>query len=103
MHNSRYQGKPLLRLLECYVLKAVGRLSMSDSENLTAMEPKLVQLYGVDGTWDQIVESVMKFPDTMPMLIRDVWKKNMEIATANNAALDAQQFAEMFVDKNFVS
>ena len=29
--NTRYQGKPLLRLLECYVLLAIGRLGEKEA------------------------------------------------------------------------
>jgi hypothetical protein len=32
--TSRYEGKPLLRLLECYVLDTIGELSPSDRRNL---------------------------------------------------------------------
>lgn len=103
MSDSRYQGKPLLRLLECYVLKAIGELSPKDAENLTGMQPKLVQIYGVEGAWDEIVAKTMEFPDSIPTLIRQTWQHNQEIAAANQANLNAHKFAEMFVDQNFAS
>lgn len=100
MNNSRYQGKPLLRLLECYVLKSLDQLPESDSPNLASMEPKLAQVYGNHGSWDQIIAVTMDFPANMPLLIRQMWDRNQEIAKANGVDLTPQQFAEMFVDQN---
>lgn len=101
MNNStRYQGKPLLRILECYVLKSIGYLSPEDATRLTMMQPKLAQLYGKNGSWDQIIVSVMELPDNMPELIRQVWNRNKDIAATSNQNLRPQDFAEMFVDMN---
>lgn len=100
MDNSRYTGKPMFRLLECYVLKALDSLSTQEAETLAAMEPKLTEIYGRSGSWDQIIASAMKFPDNLPELIRGMWDKNQKIAEDNNLILEPQEFAEMFVDQN---
>jgi hypothetical protein len=102
MTLPRYQGKPLLRLLECFVLKAINELSAADAENLKRMEPKLAQLYGKQGSWDQIISSTMEFPDNMSILIREMWDRNQIIAQHQLTSLSPQQFAEMFVDQNLV-
>ena len=47
--GPRYEGKPLLRLLELYVLKAIGELSQESEDSLKAMGPKLQAIYGGDG------------------------------------------------------
>lgn len=39
--DPRYEGKPLLRLLELYVLKAIGELSQESEDALNAMGSKL--------------------------------------------------------------
>lgn len=98
--TARYRGKPLLRLLECYVLKAINNLSADDLANLTAMQPKLAQVYGNKGAWDQIIAATMELPEHMPTLIVQMWERNQEIAKAKNISLSPQQFAEMFVDEN---
>ncbi len=102
MSTTRY-SKPLVRLLECYVLHAIGQLSESDSVQLKEMQPKLAQVYKCEKTWNAIIETVMKFPQSMPDLIRDNWQKNQEIALLNGVVLNPQQFAEMFVDQNFIA
>jgi hypothetical protein len=102
--NVRYDGKPLLRLLELYVLKALDELPALEQETLTRMAPKLQTVYGGDGTWHGALEAAVHMPADMPQQIRDMWAKNLEIAQANNVpALTPQKFAEMFVDENLVT
>ncbi len=100
--NMRYQGKPLLRLLECYVLWAIGQLPATEANTLKDMTPKLLAIYGVQGDWQQIIASVVQLPPNMPDMIQSTWAKNTEIARKNQAVLTPQQFAEMFVDQNLV-
>jgi hypothetical protein len=100
MNNPRYHGKPILRLLECYVLKAIGALSPADTANLTAMQPKLAQIYSASGTWDQIIATSMHLPDNMPVLIQNMWQKHQQTSAEKNISLTPQHFAEMFVDHN---
>jgi hypothetical protein len=104
MTNSgrRYQGKPFLRLLECYVLWTIGELSETESKTLHEMTPKLRSIYDVQGDWQDIVAAVVELPLNMPELIRGVWARNVEIAQKSGAILSPQEFAEMFVDKNLV-
>jgi hypothetical protein len=99
--DTRYDGKPLLRLLEFYVLKAIGELSKESQDRMVAMAPKLQAIYGGDGRWDDAIAKALHMPDTMPEAIRDMWKKNLKIAHDNKVTLTPQQFAEMFVDSNF--
>lgn len=101
--NPRYQGRPLLRLLECYALWAIGQLPATEESRLRDMTPKLQTVYGVQGNWQQVVAAAVQLPPNMPEMIRDVWAKNTEIAQKNQLTLTPQQFAEMFVDQNLVS
>ena len=100
VNPERYAGKPLLRLLELYVIWALGQLSDEDSARLLAMAPKLTDTFGGDGTWQDALATSMHMPGNMPDLIRDMWAKNQGIATANGVELRPQEFAEMFVDSN---
>jgi hypothetical protein len=97
---DRYAGKPLLRLLELYVLWALSRITQEDEGRLQAMAPKLTSLYGGDGSWQSALATAMHMPENMADLIREMWAKNQGIATANGVELLPQQFAEMFVDNN---
>jgi hypothetical protein len=99
--NPRYDGQPLLRLLELYVLWVIGELSQESEDGLKKMAPKLQSIYGGDGQWHDAIAQAMHMPEGMPAAIRDMWARNLEIARVNNVTLTPQQFAEMFVDNNF--
>ena len=101
--SDRYQGKPLVRLLECYVLRAIGELTSVDESNLKEMAPKLRDVYHAQGNWDEIIESIMELPADMPEKIAELWERNQELAKANGETLLPQDFAEMFVDRNLAA
>jgi hypothetical protein len=101
--NSRYDGKPLLRLLELYVLKAIGELSQTEQDALEAMTPKLQAIYGGKGEWYEVIASAIHMPPEMPAVIQNTWANNVEIAQTKELALTPQNFAEMFVDQNFAA
>ena len=99
-NTDRYNGKPMLRLLECYTLRAIGQLETEYETMMAEMAPNFQSVYKVNGEWHEIIEKVMELPPHMPELIRDMWNKNQEIALQNNTTLSPQTFAEMFVDQN---
>jgi len=101
--SSRYDGKPLLRLLELYVLKTIGELQESDAKTLELMAPKLRATYGMSGNWDEVIASVAGLSDGAPDAIQNMWKENFELAKKNGVRLTPQKFSEMFVDANFES
>ncbi|WP_027052506.1 hypothetical protein [Mesorhizobium erdmanii] len=101
--DPRHEGKPLLRLLELYVLWAIGELSQESEDGLKKMAPKLQSIYGGDGQWYDAIAQSMHMPEGMPAAIRDMWARNLKIARDNNVTLTPQQFAEMFVDNNFAA
>lgn len=101
--NPRYDGKPLLRLLELYVLRALDELPQAERQTLDKMAPKLQAIYGGNGEWHEAVAAAVHMPADMPVAIRDMWAKNLEIARANGVTLHPQMFAEMFVDENLAA
>lgn len=99
--NSRYNGRPLLRLLELYVLKVIGELQESDAKTLDLMAPKLRSIYGASGDWDEVIVSVVGLSEDASQAIQRMWKENFEVAKKGGVNLTPQQFSEMFVDANF--
>ena len=100
---SRYQGKPLLRLLECYVLWVIDQLPETDSRTLQEMTPKLQMIYAADGNWQQILGSVLQLPSNLSEEIMNAWAKNIKTVRESGGSLTPQEFAEMFVDINLVA
>lgn len=98
---TRYEGKPLIRLLECYVLAAIDQLDDAQRETLQRMEPKLSSIYKRSGTWIEIIRDEMEFSDSLPMKIREIWEDNLGRLHAQGVAVDPNEFAMAFVDQNF--
>jgi len=99
--NPRYDGKPLLRLLDLYVLKAIGELPRDQEDGLNRMASKLQARFGGGGQWHEAVECAVRMEADTPQQIRDMWARNLEIARANGVTLTPEEFAMMVVDDNF--
>lgn len=99
--DARYDGKPFLRLLECYVLWAVGQLSAEDAESLEAMSASLAATYGRDGTWQRIVAAEMEFPAELPSALRGMWERTLGDAGDKRDSIDPESWARQVVDTNF--
>lgn len=99
--SDRYAGKPFLQLLDSYVLDAIGALDARQRATLTGMEPRLAQVYGTGGRWQDIVAAQMKFPVSMPTRIVEIWRAGSEKMREAGQAPDPLAFARQFVDANF--
>jgi len=101
--SDRYAGKPFLQLLDSYVLDAIGALDDQQRAALTAMEPRLAQLYETGGRWQDIVSAQMKFPVSMPARIVEIWRAGSEKMREAGQEPTPVVFARQFVDVNFAS
>ena len=68
MTPERYDGKPFLRLIDCYVLDSIGELDSGPRKTLRAMEPTLQAVYKRSGTWQEIVRSQVQLPSAQDVL-----------------------------------
>jgi hypothetical protein len=99
--RARYERRPLLRLMELYVLLAIGKLPDRESRLLNEMAPKLQKLYGGDGTWQAAIEAAVHLGPQVQDEIRGMWQRNLALTREKEVELLPQTFAEMFVDANF--
>jgi hypothetical protein len=90
-----------LKLIELYVLKAIGELSRNREDRLNAMAPKLQVTFGGGGQWHDAIEAAVRMDADTPQQLRDMWARNQEIARAQSVMLTPQKFAEMVADENF--
>jgi hypothetical protein len=100
--SDRYAGKPFLRLLDSYVLDAIGHLDADAQAMLTRLEPKFHKAFNATGEWRTIVATTMQFPDGMPGAIREVWEKGkVRFQKETGKEPEPVEFAHIFVDTNF--
>jgi hypothetical protein len=98
---NRYDGKPFLRLLDSYVLDAIGQLSDEQRVGLRVMEPKLNAVYKASASWQEIVRTQMNLPPSFPESIRTVWQAYLGAAKTQGLSVHPHEFVERFVDENF--
>ncbi|MDB5704719.1 MAG: hypothetical protein JWN66_1835 [Sphingomonas bacterium] len=98
---SRYEGKPFLRLIDCYVLSSIGHLDEKQENTLNMMAPKIAAALGISGSWFEMVEVQMGFPSDLPLKIKQIWDNGKAKAEASGYTVDPEQFAREFVDTNF--
>ncbi|HET9510662.1 MAG TPA: hypothetical protein VFO80_05875 [Sphingomonas sp.] len=100
--SPRHEGKPLLRLLDGYVMDAIGHLDPAEAAALKAMEPGLRREWGGTGDWRALCAAQMRFPDGMAAAIREVWEKGRaKFLASEGYEPNAEQFTRSFVDSKF--
>ena len=99
MNNPRYDGKPLLRLVELWILWVIGELDPADAARLTDMEPQLRQAWSLDGSWHQMIESLVEISPAMPDELRGMWQRNLEKARENNLDPPTEMFVQSIADQ----
>ena len=95
---ARYNGRPLLMIMENYVLDCIGELPQDKQE---AMRMVVQKAFGGGADWKKTVRQQVDLKDTVDDSIRQMWENNKRIARENNTVLHPVQFAKMFADENF--
>jgi hypothetical protein len=97
-----YAGKPFLKLLDSYILDAIGALDAESDAALTAREGEFHAMFGASGDWRTIVEQRMQFPAGMKGAVREVWDKgSVKFRAAQGREPDPIEFTRHFVDSHF--
>lgn len=99
-NSDRYTGKPLLILLENYVLDCIGCLPKEKVLTITSM---VQRVYGGGDDWKATLRSTLQLDDALDDNLRQMWVRNQEIAKHANQPLPPEDFACMIVDQNFSS
>lgn len=95
---SRYAGKPLLILLENYVLDCIGHLPAEKESTLISA---VQRMWGGDSNWKATMRNTLQLDESIDDSLRKMWKTNLDRAKQANASLTPEDFARMIVDENF--
>src|SRR5205814_4438847 len=77
---ARYEERLFLRLLECYVLDAIGELNPDQALHAGEDDPESAAHGGVTVTWSEIVAAQMQFPANLATSLREMWHRNLAMA-----------------------
>lgn len=95
---DRYEGRPLLILLESYVLAAIGELPAEKSAGAGAI---VRRMWGGDDDGMRTLRRQVDLNDSVDHTLRGLWVRNQEIARENGVTLSPEQFSRMMCDQNF--
>ena len=97
--GDRYSGRPLLRLIECYVLDAIGELEPGEKNRLESTSASISKAVGSEAdTWQGAIRDALDLPDDFPDTLRSDWVANREAAAASQHLLTPNEFAIAVAD-----
>jgi len=94
---ERYRGRPILAVVENYILAAIGEVPADDQEMRTIVR----NVFGGGDDWMATIRHVFDLRDSIEGNLRVMWAKNREMARAQGVTLHPVQFAKMVADENF--
>jgi hypothetical protein len=95
---ERYAGRPLLIVLENYVLDCIGELA---PEKQAIARTVVQRVWGGGEDWKGTVRQQLKLQPAMDEALRGMWSRNQQIAQEQKVVLAGDEFARMVVDQNF--
>lgn len=100
--STRYDGKPILRLLDSYVLDAIGALDEKTVQGNAVLAPKIAQALKVDAdSWQRAVELAMDLPEDSVVELRARWQQFVEASLAAGETPDPLGWSHALVDVMF--
>ena len=95
---ERYKGRPLLIILENYVLDCIGELP---PEKQALARTTVQRVFGGGEDWRATMREQLQLAPTMDDALRGMWTRNQELARQHHQELHPIQFAKMVADENF--
>jgi hypothetical protein len=101
---NRYLGKPLLKLLDSYVLDALGVLDDKTASWLAQEAQRFAEIFGVTAAdWQGVVEAAMDMPPDSQAALRELWEAVVREKLLRGSEPDVLKFAHAMVDQRFQS
>lgn len=96
--GGRYDGRPLLILLENYVQAAIGCLP-PDKEDLVGSITR--RIFGGGPDWQATLRQTLNLQATLDEELRSMWDDSQRRAAEAGRPLSPADFARMVADENF--
>jgi hypothetical protein len=98
--KERYTRRPLLRLLDDYVLDVIGALPEETHPALL----EIVRLAYPDtpgATWRAVLENELELEPDLKRAILSMWREYQQLMAGEGSTADPSVFAVSFSDENF--
>src|SRR5262245_47773912 len=97
---ERYRGRPLLILIENYILDAIGELQ---PEKVDGVAAAIRRVWGGGPDWRATFRTALDVDESIDDELRRLWVRNREIAQGRAEVLTPEDFARMIADENFAA
>jgi hypothetical protein len=97
-NTDRYHGRPLLMVLESYVLAAIGELPR---EKHRGMSNVVRRAFGGGVDWMATVREAASITSSVDEELRTLWSRNRREAEKSGSQLRPEEFALMVAEQNF--
>jgi hypothetical protein len=98
--KERYTGRPLLRLLDDYVLDVIGVLP--DETSPALLEVVRLAFPDTPGhTWREVLENELELEPNLKRRILSMWRDYQQLMAGQGETADPSEFAVSFADANF--
>ncbi len=94
---TRYSGRPLIALLEMFVMESIGELDPKKR----ALAQVLVHRTWGEGDWLEVIRRELHLNDSIGEQLKKMWRNNKAIARQQNTTLTPEEYAKMVVDSNW--
>lgn len=91
-------NKPVVLLLENYILDSIGQLPQADDLTTQVLVEKA---FGEKKDWRGRLKEEFGFTDEGPRQLKAMWKQAQAAASQAGASLSPREFAHMVVEENF--
>lgn len=86
---------------KAFILDTLKELPTEKSDLIGNMN--LDNVFSTDfNDWKKTIKKVLNLSDTIEIAIKDLWIRNSEIAKNDGTELNADQFADLFIENYFV-
>ena len=86
---------------KAFILDTLKELPAEKSSMIEEMN--LDKVFSTDfGNWKKTIKKVLNLSNTIEIAIKDLWLRNSEIAKNDGTELNADQFADLFIENYYV-
>jgi hypothetical protein len=98
--KERYAARPLLRLLDDYVLDVIGALP-EETQPVLLEVVRLAYPNTPGDTWREVLENELELEPDLKRKILSMWLDYQQLTAGQGETGDPSEFAVSFVDENF--
>jgi hypothetical protein len=99
--DERYEGRPLVRVLDLYVLSLIGELPV-DSSAVVAELIRRTFPSSPDDTWQAALERELHLGPNLKRKIQTMWAGYQSFERNHGRGAESARFVRSVVDENFL-